>query len=133
MINNPKFGWCNFKLGDFTGSPSYLTDVPVDLLMAFINYHSTGCGSAWFDEEGSEFTLVLNPYSVFIISEKEKPVLYHFPDLNVYDLEKELIDDLENELNTWSEFITGDDKEEIIQHRNEIRQKIALLKSYIKK
>lgn len=32
MISNPKNGWCNFKLGDFEGTPSYITDVPIDLL-----------------------------------------------------------------------------------------------------
>lgn len=30
----------------------------------------------WFDEEGSEFTLVMNPYSIFIIEEREEPVLH---------------------------------------------------------
>ena len=53
MISNPRFGWCNFELGDFKGSPSYLTDVPVDLLDAFIDYHTKGYGVAVFDEEGS--------------------------------------------------------------------------------
>ena len=27
MITNPSCGWCSFELGDFKGSPSYLTDV----------------------------------------------------------------------------------------------------------
>ena len=44
MISNPHAGWCDFKLGDFEGSPSYLTDVPVDLLNAFIEYHEKGTG-----------------------------------------------------------------------------------------
>ena len=35
MISDPKHGWCNFKLRTFEGTPSYLTDVPVDLLEAF--------------------------------------------------------------------------------------------------
>ena len=39
MISNPKHGWCNFKLRTFEGTPSYLTDVPVDLLKAFIDLH----------------------------------------------------------------------------------------------
>ena len=30
----------------------------------------------WFDEEGSEFTLVMNPCSIFIIEEKEESVLH---------------------------------------------------------
>ena len=63
MISNPKHGWCNFKLGTFEGTPSYLTDVPIDILTAFIDYHNKGCGVIWFDEEGTEFTLVITPYS----------------------------------------------------------------------
>lgn len=128
MINNPKHGWCNFKLGDFKGTPSYLTDVPVDLLIAFIDLHAKGSGVAWFDEEGTEFTLVLTPYSLFVIEEKDKAILHDLSEINIKDLEKELIEDLEKDLNGWSEFITDNDREEILQHRNEIRQKIAMLK-----
>ena len=51
MISNPKHGWSNFDLKVFHGTSSYLTDVPVDLLNAFIQYHTTGTGIAWFDEE----------------------------------------------------------------------------------
>ena len=109
MISDPKHGWSTFKLGDFEGTPSYLTDVPLDLLDAFLDYHYKGIGMAWFDEEGTEFTLVINPYSLFIIAER-----------------------VEKNLNGWSEFLTTDDKEEMMQHRNDIRQRIAKLKKHIK-
>lgn len=134
MISNPINGWCNFKLGTFTGTPSYLTDAPVDLLEAFINLHSKGFGMAWFDEEGTEFSLVLTPYSIFIIEEKDgnRPVLHDFSEMKIDKLEKELIKDIESDLVGWSEYITTDDREEIMQHRNEIMQKIAILKELIK-
>ena len=133
MISDPKHGWSTFKLGDFEGTPSYLTDVPLDLLDAFLDYHYKGMGMAWFDEEGTEFTLVINPYSLFIIAERdENPTLYDFSELNVSDLEKELIEDIEKDLNGWSEFLTTDDKEEMTQHRNDIRQRIAKLRKHIK-
>lgn len=133
MISEPKHGWSTFKLGDFEGTPSYLTDVPLDLLDAFLDYHYKGMGMAWFDEEGTEFTLVINPYSLFIIAERdENPVLYDFSELNVSDLEKELIKDIEKDLNGWSEFLTTDDREEMMQHRNDIRQRIAKLREHIK-
>lgn len=61
MISNPKHGWSNFDLKAFHGIPSYLTDVSVDLLNAFIQYHTAGTGIAWFDEDGTEFTLVITP------------------------------------------------------------------------
>lgn len=128
MISNPKYGWCDFDLKSFHGSPSYLTDVPVDLLNTFIQYHSTGTGVVWFDEEGTEFTLVITPYSLFIIEEKDEPVLHDFSEINIDNLEKELIEDIEKDLTGWSEFITDDDREEVIVHRDEIRNKIAMLK-----
>lgn len=128
MISNPKYGWCDFDLKSFHGSPSYLTDAPVDLLNAFIQYHTTGTGMAWFDEEGTEFTLVITPYSLFVIEEKDKPVLHDFSEIKINNLEKELIEDIEEDLIGWSEFITNDDREEVIMHRDEIRNKIALLK-----
>jgi hypothetical protein len=128
MITNPNCGWCNFKIRDFEGTPSFLTDVPIDLLNMFIDYHTKGTGIAWFDEEGTEFTIVLTPYSLFIIEEKDKPILHDFSEIKIEKLEKELIEDIEKDLNGWSEFITDDDREEIMQHKNDIRTRLAKLK-----
>lgn len=133
MISNPKHGWCDFELRKFKGSPSYLTDVPVDLLDAFIGYYTNGMGMAWFDEEGTEFTLVINPYSLYIIEEKEESILHDFSEMIIEKLARELIDDIEKDLTSWSvEFVISDDQEEIAQHRNEIRQRIAKLKTLIR-
>ena len=133
MISNPEYGWCDFKLGTFEGSPSYLTDVPVDLLDAFIGYYTEGQGMAWFDEEGTEFTLVFTPYSLFIIEEKKESVLHDFSEMNVEKLAKELINDIEKDLTGWSvEFVMSDDQEEIKLHRETIRQRIAKLKKLLK-
>ena len=133
MISNPRHGWCNFKLGTFKGTPSYLTDVPVDLLDAFLDYHCKGVGVAWFDEEGTEFTLVITPSSLYIIEEKEKLILHDFSEMKIEKLEKELISDIENDLEGWVEFTTDEDYEEKLQYNNEIRQRIAKLKKYLSK
>lgn len=85
----------------------------------------------WFDEEGTEFTLVITPYSLFIIEEKEKPILHDFSEMKIVDLEKELIKDIESDLCGWANFTT-DDVEEIKQHETEIRQKIVILKKYMR-
>lgn len=129
MISNPKHGWCNFKLRLFEGTPSYLTDVPINILTAFIDLHEKGCGSAWFDEEGTEFTLVITPYSLYIIEEKDKPVLHDFSEIKIENLEKEIISDIESDLNGWAEFTASDDLEEIKIHRDEILNKLAILKN----
>ena len=101
MISDPKNGWCNFKLGDFEGTPSYITNVPIDLLDAFIDYYTRGYGLAYFDEEGSEFTLLLTWYGVYIIEEKDNVKSHVFYDLNISDLAKEVIADIETNLDGW--------------------------------
>lgn len=128
MISNPKHGWCNFDLGTFHGTPSYTTDVPMNLLDAFIQYHITGTGIAWLDEEGTWFTFVITPYSRFIIEEKDKSVLYEFSG-RIDNLEKELIEDIEKDLTGWAEFIVcSDDEEAIIRAKDRIKDKITALK-----
>jgi hypothetical protein len=132
LFSIPKNGWVNLTIENWTDRASYLTDVPVDLLEAFIDYHTQGYGMAWFDEEGTEFTLVITPYSLYIIEEKDESVLYDFSEMKFEDIEKELIAELEKDLDGWSrEFVIDDDEEEIKIHREEIRQKIAILKKLI--
>lgn len=133
MISNPKHGWCDFDFGDFYGHPSYLTDVPVDLLQAFINLHTKGSGMVWFDEEGTEFSLVLTPYSLFIIEEKDEPVLHDYSEIIISNLEKELIDDIKHNLGAWASFdcsLNNDD--EFQQKAIEIQKLIEQLQGYIK-
>lgn len=130
MISNPRYGWCNFKLGDFEGRPSYLTDVPVDILDAFISHHTNGCGVAYFDEEGTEFMLILSPYLVFIIEEKDKPILHYYEDIDVGELENELINDIESNIDAWAlEFVTSDFEQDIKEHRISIEMKVNILKN----
>lgn len=104
MLSNPKAGWCKLEIGDFKGTPSYLTDVPVDLLTAFIDYYKKGIGAAFFDEEGSEFNLLLSNYSVYIVYCGNESTLYEFPDINIDDLAKELIADIRSNTNLWANF-----------------------------
>ena len=125
MITNPKHGWCNFKLRTFEGTPSYLTDVPIDLLNAFIDYHVKGSGIVWLDEEGTEFSLVITPYSLFIIEEKDKPILHDFSEMKIDNMEKELIKDIATGFDGRANIITDDDPEELTIHRDEINQKLT--------
>lgn len=131
MIKDLGAGWCGFTIGDFHGTPSYITNVPVDLLQVFLDYKTKGQGIAWFDEEGTEFTLVLNPYSIFVIAENEEGEgkLYNFSELNIDNLIKELIQDVKSNLVGWSIFYCScDDEEEIKVNREHIRNLICQLK-----
>lgn len=134
MITNPKHGWCSFELGNFQGSPSYLTDVAVDLLDAFIDYYAKGYGVAVFDEEGSFFTLVLTRYNwgIFLIEEKHCAILHDFSNMNVDDLAKELVNDIEGDLSGWYDFLLLNDEKERERYKNELDKKIAELKNHLK-
>ena len=120
MISNPKNGWCNFKLGDFEGTPSYVTNAPIDLLDAFIDYYTRGYGLAYFDEEGSEFTLLLTWYGVYIIEEKDNVKSHVFYDLNISDLAKEVIADIGTNLDGWcNDFMYYSFPKEVLSERLE--------------
>lgn len=104
MLSNPKAGWCELEIGDFKGTPSYLTDVPVDLLTAFIDYYKKGIGAVFFDEEGSEFNLLLSNYSAYIIYCGNESALYEFPDIDIDNLATELITDIKSNIDSWANF-----------------------------
>ena len=134
MLSPPTAGWCKLRIGDFVGIPSYITDVPVDLLTAFIDYYKKGASAALFDEEGSEFTLVLSNAFVYVIYHTQdcKSIFYEFPDIFINDLAKELITDIENDLDFWSQFKAAVDSEDkILQERKLLTNLISELKGMI--
>lgn len=112
MISNPKYGWCDFDLGDFHGHPSYITDVAIDLLEASYNYvlGKSNHITIRFDEEGSYFILVADCYDCYIIEQKDKNIL-HKIDIDIKDLIREIVRDIESDIATWAEFGTFDDLE----------------------
>ena len=128
MIKNDGHGWGTFKLGNFTGRLSYMEDVPVDLLQAFIGWHDKGSGCAWIDEEGTEFTLVLTPYSAYVIVERGGVELIDLSELKIEEIEKELIDDIESDFEGWVKFMPSDDIDDVMNHREVIQNQLWLLK-----
>lgn len=107
MISNPRHGWCSFKLDWLEGAPSYLTDVPLELLNCFLSYYENGAGACRFDEEeDGTFILVLSGPTAYIIEEKERLPLHEFathPD----DLAEELLRDIDTHLDEWFSWIPG--------------------------
>ena len=102
MLSKPRFGWTNVTIGNFDGRASYLIDVPMDCLISFINSLKYGIpASVFFDEEGTTFTLVTELYNnTYIISERENTELLTI-DKSFLDLAKELIKDIEDNLDNW--------------------------------
>lgn len=133
MISNPKHGWCTFSIGKdkdhcFTDRASYLTNVPVDLLDAFVTYTLNGYGCVVFDAEGHDYTLVLTEYnqSIYIIDGNNH--LIDLSNLDADDLIKELIEDIESDLDNWISFSAFDEKEEE-ENKRSITDLLFILKS----
>ena len=132
MISNPEYGWCEFDLGDFHGTPSYMTNVPVDLLECFINYFKYECSCCYFDEEGSDFTLVLTPYEVYIIENKEDEPKVRAIDVMIIEMVKELINDIESNIEEWACFHCGVlDTKVQVQYIKQLRKLIYELEEFI--
>ena len=94
MLSNPKNGWCEFRLGEFRGTPSYLTNVPMDVLDMCLDYQKKGAGICYFDEEGPDFVLIFAHGEVFIIACRgEQPSLYQFNQITPEKLIKEIVND----------------------------------------
>ena len=84
------------------------------------------------DEEGTEFTVVFTPYSLFIIEEKEKPILHDFSKMDIKQPAKEVITDIESDIDTWSGFEAScDDATSISINRELITDLIDLIKRKI--
>lgn len=133
MISDPNEGWCDFKVGDFVGHPSYLTGVPIDLLDCFFEYFWRGSSSAYFDEEGIEFTFVLSNYDVYIIKSGEQPTLYQI-DAIPEELALDLLGDLEGNEQKWmDDFFMEPDASERSRLYNELINKVAILRNKLYK
>ena len=123
MFSKPKYGWTHVSIGDFDGSASYITDVPIDVLDAFIDFyklHKNICVD--FDEEGSTFVLVVvSDIDIYIISEREQIITYKI-DTNINELTNEIISDFDKYIKDWENFTYGFEMLEVELKVNELKQ-----------
>ena len=141
MLSKPEHGWTNVSIGDFKYSASYITDVPVICLKAFINgYPSSLPITIRFDAEGYEYLLIVDYYATHIITDKDAGIienqdysLISFA-INPYDLAKELINDIESNLEGWVQWdLFMDDGVNSTERREELTHLVEELKTLIEK
>ncbi len=138
MLEAPKHGWATFTYRDFSCTPSYLTDVPMDLLDCLVSLYETGFGGCLFDTEGSEYELFLSEWSVVIVCHEEDRYIMDLSENYWINggknrFSKELILDIESNLNDWVYWDYMDnDAEETAVRRETLRTKIEKLKKLIK-
>jgi len=101
MLSKPKYGWTEFKLGDFKSRASYLTNIPQDCIDAFIyglkNHKPI---TIFFDAEGYEFYLVSDYYSSYIILDDEETTVYYI-NKGIKEIAKKFVHDIERNYEAW--------------------------------
>ena len=128
-------GWGSFEYGDFHGSISYLEDTPMDILDAILEYvEAKRAVAVYVEEEGSNWTLVISNWDVYIISEREKPRLYSL-DVNLGAFMKQLVKDCEDQK---EQIVHWDcdpemEKEEVEKRRAMLKEKVEKCREYLEK
>ena len=109
VISNIKAGWCDFDLEGFHGKASYVRAVPMDILQGILNYLEEGGCVISFDEEGSEFHLILiaDEPETYIISVRDKAELYTVKK-NPNVVTALLYDDIVTRMNEWIDWLSDD-------------------------
>src|SRR5574344_1231695 len=102
MLSEPKYGWANISIGDWTDRCSYLTDVPFQLLEAM----NESCKkhkpvAVEFDAEGWEYIIIFDWFKTHIITENDNFELKTI-EVNRDNLAKELVDDILRNIDEWS-------------------------------
>ena len=138
MLAEPKHGWTTFVFGDFACHPSYLTDVPADMLACAFSFLVSRQGQCYFDCEGTTCTFVLSVDGAYVIYSDNKlsirdvtPEDYFTKDYPRRFVE-EVINDIEKYLDGWVEDWKdfGEDSQE---RRNRLQTSIMNLRIWMEK
>lgn len=104
MLSKPKFGWANWNLPNLKERISYLNDFPFDLFDKLIVFFRTEeCQELEFDAEGYFYTIYIGS-PVYVKTENEEDVTPIYG--NVEKFTNELINDIEQGIDSWSTFPT---------------------------
>jgi hypothetical protein len=120
MFGKPSAGWTHVTIGNFEGRASYLDDVPFYVLKTLIRHFIHGGIIAMsFDEEGSDFIVVCEDWTTYVISERDK-CRYYKKRISDEELAKEIISDFESDIDGWANWwIDEDDTAELRKIRLE--------------
>lgn len=110
IFSNLNHGWCDFNLEGFHGTPSYIQYVPMNILDAWEEYQNNGHCIIEFDEESSEFCVVVwNNYAI-ILSCKNGRNKSLFLKISGKDLLKQLVSEITSNVELWAKWCTiGED------------------------
>ena len=115
ILTNIKFGWCDFNLGDYKGRPSYISNLPMQILNAYEEYIKYNHCIIEFDEELTQFCLVLWEDTITILDNRNGRVQSFCINENPKKVLDELISEVINDVRTWAVWMAVSNTEESIQ------------------
>lgn len=126
ILTNIKYGWCNFNLGDYYGRPSYIRDLPMNILDAYEEYQKYNHCIVEFDEELTQFCLVLWENTVTILNNKSDNKRNCISlDFNAKEVLNELVFEIVNDIHTWAEWNAISNTDEYIKlEEKRIRKRV---------
>ena len=107
IFSNLDHGWCNFDLEEFHGRPSYIKYVPMNILDAWEEYQNTGHCIIEFDEEGSEFCVVIwHGYvdNAVVLCHRYGRTKYYPMKINGKELLRQLVADVISNVELWAKW-----------------------------
>ena len=129
MISNPKYGYCNIKMGDYEDLCD-TTDLPLNIARAFISYYESGSGYSYIK---NDTYFILENDKVYILKEnKERQLIERqlIKNVSVDTLAYESQEDILKCPEAWvREFMVSDFSEDLKTLRNmdEIDRKKRLI------
>ena len=114
ILTNIKYGWCDFNLGDYRGRPSYISNLPMQILNAYEEYVKYNHCIIEFDEELTQFCLVFWEDIVVIVDNRNDKVQSVYINKSPREVLNKLVNEIINDIRTWAEWIAIDDTEESI-------------------
>ena len=142
MLSKPQYGWVTISIDNWHDRASYLSDIHLDFLSSLINSYLKPYQPACvhYDAEGWEGVIVIDDYFTYVILDnteedrKFKSKVLTF-EINKDDLAKELIEDIEENLEEWSLWdvdLYDDELGKKEENKEIIQSLLYTLKEYLK-
>lgn len=120
ILTNIKYGWCDFDLGGYKGRPSYISNLPFKVLNAYEEYLKYNHCIIEFDEELTQFCLVIWEDTLIIIDNKNGTTQSLYVNENPKEVLDELVSEIINDVRTWAEWTAVSNTEESIDRQERV-------------
>ena len=125
ILSNVLNGWCDFQIGeDICFTASYLTNVPLDVLAAILDYSEKLACSVTFDGEGFIVSLLITETTTFILVDDNEYKCFVIDCISPKVIIKNLFYCIKDNVSSWAKFLVDYDGSNEKELENENLKKI---------